>query len=246
MNVDFLADKVVWVTGGSKGIGLALVNELVKYGAKVAFSASSQKEYFISNEIFTSDEINSDTLFYIECDASSSQSIKDAAQKITNKFGKIDILINNAGVSTFKPFLELSEDEFDRMNNINYKAIFTSMQAVLPKMIENHSGTIVNIISVAALKTFEMSSVYAASKAAIRAMTGVVRKEYRKNGIKILDVFPGAVSTEIWPEPLRTDWKEKMMLPEDIATVIVENIALAQNPRLQIEEIVIRPQGGDL
>jgi 3-oxoacyl-[acyl-carrier protein] reductase len=160
--------------------------------------------------------------------------------------GDIDILINNAGISSFKKFIDTKPEVFENIININLRGPFLCIQSVLPGMLKKNSGIIINIISVSAIKTFTKSSAYAASKAGLLAMSRSLREEVRKYGIKIIDIFPGATETEIWSKDSRDKFRDKMMKTEDVAEAVFEVIKLSMNNRMHVEEIVFRPQEGDL
>ena len=160
------------------------------------------------------------------------------------KFKKIDLLVNNAGVTSFKSFLESKIFDFDNVMNTNVRGTFLCTKAVLPTMIKNRSGHIINISSVAANTIYENSSIYSASKAALLALTNCLRSEIRKYNIKVTNILPGATETPIWDSKTRQRYKNKMMSPQDIANVVFQ--AYNTNKKVMIEDIVIRPIKGDL
>ena len=120
----------------------------------------------------------------------------------------------------------------------------TAIKAVLPQMISNRSGTIINILSVVTKKTFTKSSVYAASKMGLLGYTNSLREEVRKHNIKVINVMPGATATAMWSKDMRSEYSERMMTSEDIARVLVW--AFLQKENLVTEELLLRPIEGDL
>ena len=128
--------------------------------------------------------------------------------------------------------------------NTNVRGTFLCTKAVLPTMIKNRSGHIINISSVAATTIYENSSIYSASKAALLALTNCLRSEIRKYNIKVTNILPGATETPIWDSKTRQRYKNKMMSPQDIANVVFQ--AYNTNKKVMIEDIVIRPIKGDL
>ncbi len=225
--------KVVWITGANKGIGAALTELGAK--RKMTIAATSRKN----------DVAGAATIHPFTCDVQSQESIETCYREIINICGAVDILINNAGVATFSSFWETSVEEADTMLNTNLRGMWLCTKTVLPAMIKSGSGIIVNIHSVAAVKTFTNCSIYAATKAGALAMSRSLREEVRGFGIKVIDILPGATETDIWDAESRRELSPRMMQPSDIATIIWQAIDLSSGAAL-LEEIVIRPQLGDL
>jgi 3-oxoacyl-[acyl-carrier protein] reductase len=235
-----LSESVIWVTGASRGIGAACAKHLARTGAKMAVSARKSDSLTSLTESFASDA----RYHVIPCDVANRESVAAAVKDISFHLGAVDILINNAGLGIFAPFTELSIDDADAMLNVNLRGAFLCTHAVLPYMIEQSEGVIVNINSVAALKTFKNSSMYAASKAGLLAMSRVVREEVREHGIKVIDLMIGATETDIWSVEARNEFSPRMMQPDDIAESLLATLRLS--PRMMPEELVLRPQQGDL
>lgn len=227
------SQKVVWITGANKGIGEALTEQ------------GATREYTIAATSRKNSIAETHYIHPFACDVSSAESIGNCYNEIIGKFGHLDILINNAGVATFKRLWEISLEEADAMLDTNLRGSWLCIKAVLPAMIERKSGVIVNIHSVAAIKTFTHSSVYAATKAGTLAMSRSLREEVREFGIKVIDILPGATETEIWDSESRDEFRQRMMQPDDIAKIVWQAIDLSSGAAL-LEEIVIRPQLGDL
>jgi short-subunit dehydrogenase len=237
-----IQDKVVWITGASRGIGLAIADRFIEAGAKVILSATKKESF---KEILPKYAKHDKVLFF-PCDITQHQQIHEVVTKIKLAMGRIDILINNAGIAKFKPFNEITNEMFDQMNDVNYKGTFYCTKAVLPDMLGRKNGIIVNILSGAAKKAFENSSVYSATKAAVLSMSNSLRKEVRKEGISIINIFPGATETDVWNPKVRQELKHKMMQPEDVADATFSSIINSLNGRTMVEEVLVRPQGGDL
>jgi 3-oxoacyl-[acyl-carrier protein] reductase len=170
--------------------------------------------------------------------------VKSAVRSIRQSLGAIDILVNNAGVTVFKEFTKTSLQEFDTILHTNLRGSFLVTKEILPQMIKRSEGTIVNIVSFAAKTTYTESSVYAASKAGMAALMEGLRAEVRGKGVKVVNVFPGAVRTPIWPSRVGKKYGNLMMSSEDLASLVVE--AAQQPPSIMVEEIVVRPQQGDI
>lgn len=223
--------KTVLISGISSGIGYSLGNVFNNHQFKVIGLGRRDNTELQEN------------IEYYKCDVSQSIEIENLFNnKIPNS--RIDCLINNAGVTSFKPFIENNLDDINSIIDTNLKGAIHLIQSVLPQMIKNNSGTIINIISVAAKKIFQQSSIYSASKAGLEMFSKVLREELRENNIKIINVYPGATATEIWPKDALEKFGNRMMSHESVAEVIYN---LYNSPKdVCSEEIVLRPITGDL
>jgi 3-oxoacyl-[acyl-carrier protein] reductase len=237
-----LKGKTAWITGASRGIGIEIARRLAVGSVKLALSSSSKDSMI---PLVTEFSGNNNTFFF-PCDLKDSDAISSVYQKINQAIGVPDILINNAGISRFAPMKDLTLEDYDNIMAVNLRGPFLTMKALINGMIERNSGIIININSVSAKKTFTNSTVYAASKAGLLAMTRSLREEVRQYGIKVIDVFPGATDTDIWSLKAREKYSHKMMKPGDVADSIISILELALNERLMPEEIIIRPTWGDL
>ncbi|MDP2883445.1 MAG: SDR family oxidoreductase [Ignavibacteria bacterium] len=233
--------RVVWITGASSGIGRALSEEFASHGDIVAATART-----LSNLAALESQLGSSsgacTVF--RCDVTDDEQVQATAGAILSKFGGIDILINNAGVTYFKDFLNTTIKQFDEVIDTNLRGLFLSTKAVLPEMLKKGRGSIINVLSYAAKATYTGSSAYAASKAGAEALMNALRAETRDKGIKVINVYPGAVFTPIWHPKHREKYGHQMMKPAEIAKVLYE--ISCQPPSMMMEDVVLRPQIGDL
>jgi 3-oxoacyl-[acyl-carrier protein] reductase len=233
--------ELIWITGAGRGIGAAAAKSFASTGAHVIVSGRNQETLDRTAEDIRASGGRADA---VTMDAANAESVRTAYETIASTFGTVDVLVNNAGVSTFKKFEQTLLEEFDAIIGTNLRGYFLCTQAVLPSMLEAGKGCIINIHSVAAVETFTNSSVYAASKAGSLAMMRGLRAEVRKRGVRIVDVLPGAVETEMWSQSNRTKHGSKMMQPDDIAEIL---ISLYRQPeRATTDEIIVRPREGDL
>ncbi len=230
----------IWITGASSGIGRAAAIEFAKTGAKVFASGRRAAELERINTELDSDKISVEVF---PCNVASSTNVDQTVKKILTN-SKIDCLINNAGITSFKLAEENSINEINDIINTNLLGSIYAIKAVLPQMISNGGGTIINILSVVTKKTFTNSSVYAASKMGLLGYTNSLREEVRKHNIKVINVMPGATATAMWSKDMRNEFSERMMTSEDIARVLVW--AFLQKENLVTEELLLRPIEGDL
>lgn len=246
MKNQILENKVIWVTGSSRGIGLEIAKILSKNNTKVAICGRSNFDENDLNKHFNQENINNNIVKYYKCNFENSDEIIDTYQKICSDFGKIDILVNNAGVGLFKSFKDIELEDFDITMNINFRSVFITTKLVLKDFIENNKGMILNILSVATEKTFKHASIYAASKSAIKSMMNSLREETRKYNIDIINIYPGATSTEIWDQKQLDEYKYRMMEANEIAELTQDVILNCLNNNVMIEDIIVRPKLGDL
>lgn len=230
----------VWITGASSGIGRAAAVEFAKTGAKVFASGRRAAELERINTELDSDKISVEVF---PCNVASSTNVDQTVKKILAN-SKIDCLINNAGITSFKLAEENSINEINDIINTNLLGSIYAIKAVLPQMISNGGGTIINILSVVTKKTFTKSSIYSASKWGLLGYANSLREEVRKYNIKVINVIPGATTTPIWSKEMRNEFSDRMMTSEDIARVLVW--AFLQKENLVTEELILRPIEGDL
>lgn len=185
-------DKVVLITGGSRGIGKATAETFIADGAKVAIlSKDSSKLEKTAKEIGA---------FPVAADIRYSKQVSHAVRKVLTHFGRIDILINNAGVAYSRELIKTSEDEWDEMFGVNVKGMFLVTKATLPSMIKDRSGVIINVSSGAGKGGIPGLSGYSASKFAVIGLTESLTREIDRYGIKVFAICPGAVATEMQEE----------------------------------------------
>ncbi|HZV12228.1 MAG TPA: SDR family oxidoreductase [Candidatus Kapabacteria bacterium] len=232
---------VVWITGASKGIGKAIAEAFADNGAIVVLS-SRKKAALVSALKNIADRGGKGGA--IVCDVTDEKSVGRAVKEIERKFGKVDVLVNNAGIAPVTAFTKTTLAKFDETLAINLRGTFVCSQAVTPGMIERGSGAIVNILSTAAIRAFSGNAAYCASKFGALGLTRVMRTELKKYGIRVIGVLPGAVETDMWGVAERKQSHDRMLQPEDVAKVVHDAIML--HPRAVVEEILLRPLGGDL
>ncbi|MGA7722634.1 MAG: SDR family oxidoreductase [Ignavibacteriaceae bacterium] len=230
----------VWITGASSGIGRAAACEFAKTGAMVFVSSRKVGELERLHTELCKDNLGVEVF---PCNVASFTNVEQTVKRITNEH-QLDCLINNAGITSFKRAEANSIQEINDIVNTNLLGSIYTIKYILPHMIEQGGGTIINILSVVTKKIFTNSSAYASSKAGLLAYTNSLREEVRKYNIRIINVVPGATETPIWSEEVRSKNAGKMINPEDIAQMLVW--LYLQKGNFVTEEIVVRPITGDL
>ncbi|MEE2689147.1 MAG: SDR family oxidoreductase [Pseudomonadota bacterium] len=221
-----LAGKVALVSGGHRGIGEAVVRRFAAEGAHVGIAdINLEAGENLAKEMT---ELGHSVIF-LKLDVTSAADWDQAIKSLTNTYGQLDILINNAGVYQRKPMHEISEEDWDLVMGVNGKGVFLGCKAVLEAMKRGGGGSIVNISSTAGIRA-SMSSHYGASKGAVRLMSKSVAVQYAKDGIRCNSVHPGPVETmmgyEAVPEEIRAERFANIPLgrfarPEEIANAVM-------------------------
>ena len=230
----------IWITGASSGIGKASAKEFARIGSKVFVSSRRKSELERLNLELKEENLSAEIF---PCNIASSANVDQTVKKILAN-NNINCLINNAGITSFKLAEENSINEIDDIIHTNLLGPIYSIKAVLPSMIKQGGGTIINILSVVTKKVFTQSSIYSASKHGLIGYTNSLREEVRKHKVRIINVIPGATQTPMWSASTREKYGDRMMTPEEIAQVIVW--LYLQKGNLVTEEIVLRPILGDL
>ncbi|MNO41070.1 putative oxidoreductase [compost metagenome] len=216
-----LKDKIVVITGASSGIGALTAQMLSKRGAipiLVARSEAKLKE--------TAAGITGVFGLYI-CDVRDAAAVEETFAQILATYGRIDILLNNAGYGKFAAFTEMESHEFDDMMDVNYMGIVRCTKAVVPHMLERGCGQIVNVASMAGKIGTAKSVAYTATKHAVLGFTNALRQELRKSGIIVSAVNPGPIATDFFKTADPSGNYEKsvarmMMTPEHVSSKIVK------------------------
>jgi NADP-dependent 3-hydroxy acid dehydrogenase YdfG len=236
-----LQGQVAMITGASQGIGEAIARHLAPLGLHLVLCARNTQKLTELSDDLTVKHPDIKTL-PLACDVRDPAQVEYAVTETQKTFGKVDILINNAGVAAKIGLLqEMSVAEIDRTIDTNLKGSIYFMRAVLPMMVQQHGGIILNINSVAGKTAYPFWSVYDASKFGLHAITEAVAEEQRGNNIKVIGVYPGAVDTAIWQGLNMDDGprKEGMLDPEHVAEAIVYILNQPQN--VFIRDLTIAP-----
>lgn len=198
--------KVILVTGASRGIGREIASVLAKEGNTVIANYNKSKEKVIEfqNELKELG-INIDIF---KADVSIREDVKSMIDFVIEKYGKIDVLINNAGVDNEKMFLDITDDDWEYIMKNNVNSVFYCSQEALRYMINEKSGSIINISSIYGTSGGSCDVHYSASKAAINGMTKALAKEFGMSNIKVNSIAPGAIYTDMTSNVTKEDWEE--------------------------------------
>lgn len=231
MNMD-----VTIITGASRGIGEAIAKKLATENHFVILLG--RDEFKLKSLV---NEINSfGNADYFSGDINDIDFIKSVVESVIEKHGRIDHLINNAGIMIIKKIIDASVDEFIQQMNTNVISVFNFTKMVLPYMISQKSGSIINISSLAGKNSFVGGTMYSTTKHALMGFTKSLMLEVREHNIRVAAVCPGSVSTDLLlNSPMNPKDKSKILQPSDIADVVSSIINLP--PNALVSEIEIRP-----
>jgi len=200
-----LKDKVCLVTGGARGLGRQIALSYAKEGGKIAIVDIDQE-----NGKKTIEDIKAitDGLLLIK-DITKVANIKEVVEQVTNHFGSLDVLVNNAGISIRAKVDELTEEQWDRINDINLKAVFFFSQEASRVMVRNGKGVIINMASIRGLQADETHAAYSITKAGVQALTRSFALSLARYGIRVNSISPGYVLTPMTEHNLkRENWLE--------------------------------------
>ncbi len=223
-----LQDKVALVTGGSRGIGRGIVERFLEEGADVAFTYVSSPERSNATATELAAKYGRKVLA-IQSDAGNFEQAQSAVDKVVSDWGKLDVLVNNAGITKDQLLMRMSEADFDAVMNTNMKSVFNMTKAVMRTMLKQRSGSIINMSSVVGVKGNAGQSNYAASKAAIIGFTKSVALELGSRNIRSNAIAPGFIETEMTgalDQKVVEQWRESIPLkrggtPTDVANACV-------------------------
>lgn len=225
-----LEGKAALVTGASRGIGAAVARRLHEEGVKVALASRS------------GDDLGLDGAVARPCDVRLPEELEAIAAEAAERFGRLDILVANAGVGAYGPFLDLPPEQLDEMIDVNLKGTLYAVRAALPHLIASGEGDIVTLASEAGRRGLPLEAVYCASKFGQVGFTRALDHEVREHGVRCTNVCPGGVATDFALEEGRgrtPDVLPGMMTAEDVADVVLFVLTRPRNHR--ILETAFRP-----
>ena len=229
-----LASAIALVTGGSRGIGRAIAMKLAELGAKVAICGRDSEKLRATAEQL---QALTGVVFWQTADVTRADEVAKLVSATEAKLGPIGILVNNAGIGLFGPAHEKSEEEWDRVLSTNLKSVFLVSRAVVPSMIRQGAGDIINISSLAGRNTFAGGGLYCASKWGVQGLSGCMAEDLRDSGIRVSVICPGSVATEFSGRGVKEPGKA--LQPEEVAHAV--EAVLTQRQGSFMSEIHIRP-----
>ena len=233
-----LDGKVILVTGGSRGIGLAIAQRLGSEGARLVLVA--RKEAALRK---AAEEVPGGALV-VKADVTQARQVQRLFKVVGREMGRLDILINNAGVFIYKPFVSTSLDDWRRNMETNLTSLFLCTRAALPLLRRSRAAHLVNILSVSSLHAFANCSAYTASKFGALGLTRVLREELRPLNIRVTGILPGSTNTRLTNQFGFPVCRIDLIQATDVAEAVFG--ALAQPPRTTLEEILLMPSQGSV
>ena len=230
-----LEGKTVLVTGASRGIGLAIAQALDRESAKLVLVARNR------GPLLRASRQISGCVMATAADVTKPAEVKRLFADVKKRAGTLDVLINNAGIFTYKPFAKTTLNDWRPNIETNLTSIFLTTQAAFPLLRRSH-GDVVNILSVSSRVAFPNCSAYTAAKFGAWGLTSVLRRELRADGIRVMAVMPGMTDTRMKDEFDFSVPSKDLLQPDDVAAAVVS--ALAQPRRATVEEILLMPSGG--
>ncbi|HSP58312.1 MAG TPA: SDR family oxidoreductase [Halomonas sp.] len=234
--------KVVIITGASSGLGEATAHRLAKGGAKLVLGARREDRLKALRDAIV--EQGGEAIYRVT-DVTDRGQVEALAQAAKEAYGRIDVLVNNAGLMPLSPLDQLKVDEWEQMVDVNIKGVLYGIAAVLPTMREQHAGHIINLSSVAGHVVFPSAAVYCATKFAVKALSEGIRQEGGEE-IRSTNISPGAVATELTttisdPETAQGvgELYEMAIDADAIARAIA--FAIEQPADVDVNEMIIRP-----
>ena len=226
-----LKGKMALITGGSRGIGKAIALALAEEGVNVAITGRNEEKLkAVAQEI----EEKGVKSAYAVFDITSKTEVYGALEKLQKDFGKIDVLVNNAGIAAFGGILEMEDEKWEEIVKTNLFGAYYVVKAVVPSMVERKTGDIINISSTAGLKGNAMTSAYSASKFGLIGMSESMMLELRKQNIRVTTLMPSTIASDMSKEVVKiTDENpEKVLQPEDFAELVVDLLKLNKRAML--------------
>lgn len=239
-----ISDKVIIITGASSGIGKATAELLAKQGAKLVLAARRKERLTEIQQALANYEVS-----IFKADVTNFNQMQQLVNFALEKYGRIDVMYNNAGIMPVNPLIKGQRDEWQKTLDVNVMGVLNGIAAVLPTMVKQKAGHILATGSVNSRVTVGNWTVYSASKYAVRSILEGLRQEERENGIKTTLICPGSVHTELYnsigdPEARAAEIKTEEAIgldPHTVAEAVSHAIDTPANA--DVNEVIIRPMG---
>jgi NADP-dependent 3-hydroxy acid dehydrogenase YdfG len=238
-----MARPVVLITGASQGIGAAIAKVFAAEvpGVRLALTARNEKKLQAVARLCAKAGKHVQVVVF-PCDVRNEASVAAMAAAVGERFGGVDVLVNNAGKFVGAPFTEMTVAAFDEMIAANLRSVFLVSRAFVPGMITRGRGDVFNMSSIAGFTAYPGGAGYSAAKFGVSGLSKVMRAELRDKGVRVCCVYPGATVSPSWAG---SGVDEARMMPAaDVARAFLDVYRLSR--RTVVEEIVLRPQGGDI
>lgn len=237
------SSPLVLITGASQGIGAAIARVFAAEvsGVRLALVARNAKNLRAVAAACAQRGVKADVAVF-PCDTSDEAAVAKMARAVTKRFGAVDVLINNAGRFLGAPFLQTTLADFDAQIAANLRSVFLVAQAFVPAMVARGRGDVFNMGSVASFKALPGMAAYGAAKFGVLGLSRVMREELKPHGVRVCCVMPGGTESPSWHGSGVAP--ERLMAAEDVARAFLDIYRLSR--RTTVEEIVLRPQLGDL
>lgn len=230
-----IAGQVAVITGAGRGIGLAIARSLSRLGATTALCGRTETSLDSAAKAIVEAGGKAEVIL---CDVTSLESVEAAAKRIEASFGRVDVLINNAGIAGLAgPLHHLPPDAWEQILNTNLRGVYYAIRALAPMMIRARSGHIINISSLAGKNALPNGAAYAASKWALNGLSYSLAEELRSHNIRVSVICPGSTNTEFSPHAGKDP--AKMLQSEDVAHAV--EMLVRQGPQSFVSEIDLRP-----
>ena len=236
-----MAAPVIVVTGASQGIGAAIARVFAAEirGARLALVARGESRLKAVARACAG--LGADARPFV-CDVSDEASVAAMAAAVVRRWGRVDVLVNNAGLFRGAPFLDMGVAEFDRMLGVNLRSVFLVSKAFCPAMAGRGRGDVFNMSSVAGLSAYPGGAGYCAAKFGVAGLSKVMRAELKDRGVRVCCVYPGATRSPSWRGSGVS--AARMMPARDVARAFFDVYSMSR--RTVVEEIVLRPAKGDI
>jgi len=236
-----LQGQVAIVTGAGRGIGHAIATAMAREGATVVLAARTRQQLAATAAAIRE---SGGTALAIPTDVTQDAAVEAMVEQAIAELGRVDALVTAAGAASFGPVVSSKPADWDTILAVNLRAVMVCCHAVLPVMIRQRRGTIINVASVAAQRAIPGAAVYTATKAGVVGFSRVLAEELRAEGVRVGVLVPGAVDTPLWDTIPNSPDRSRMLRPEDVARAAVLMASLP--PGAALEELTLLPQGGIL
>lgn len=233
-----LRNRIAVVTGASRGIGLAIAESLAREGAEVVLVARNRKALDSARRKLSGKPS------VVAADVAQPAGVDRVFKQVKRRHGRLDILVNCAGIFTYKPFTETTLEDWQRNIGTNLTSVFLTAKAALPLFGKSTHPQLVNILSISSRSAFANCSAYTAAKFGALGLTRVLRKELQPKGIRVTAILPGLTDTEMLKEFGFEVPRAKVMQTQDVADTVIA--ALRQPARAAIQEVLLMPSAGSV